>query len=76
MADEKPDMGNLQIDLENAIERHRAAAQRTSFARNEECDALNALNAAQKAFDAGVEAMHKAAHYDSDWGRTKARSDA
>ena len=73
MSDEKPDMAKLQKDLDMATERHREAALRERDACRAECDARNKLNAAQKAFDAGVEALRKAAPQSSDWKQADRR---
>jgi len=71
MAD-KPDMAALQNDLDRAIEVKRNADTVERAARNRVTDALNSLNAAQKAFDGGVDAIRaEAAKAGGDW-RTKA----
>jgi hypothetical protein len=67
MTDQKPDMAKLQKDLDEATERHHEAARRERDACRAECAARDKLNAAQKAFDAGVEALRKAAPQSSDW---------
>lgn len=42
-------------------------AAEVDSARRRDCDATNALNAAQKAFDEAVAAIHKQAPRDSNW---------
>ncbi len=63
-------IGELHTDLEQAGKSYESARQRASMARNEEADARNKLNQAQKAFDAAVAEMKKQAPCDSDWKRT------
>jgi hypothetical protein len=56
MAD-KPDMAALQKALDEATEAKSKADREESYARLRTTDATNALNNAQKAFDAGVRAI-------------------
>lgn len=46
---------------------YEEAKQLADVARKRECDALNALNAAQKAFDEVVQHMRDNAPWESDW---------
>lgn len=57
MGETKPDMGALQKALDVAIEEKRQADNEERNARHRATDALNRLNEAQRAFDAGVEAI-------------------
>lgn len=69
MAD-KPDMAALQKALDEAIEAKRVADQKKAFASGVATDALNALNDAQKAFDAGVQSIRAdARRAGGDWSR-------
>ncbi len=55
--------------LKECHTRYKLASEETSRVRSEECSALNAVNAAQKQFDAIVAEMKKQAPRDSDWKR-------
>jgi hypothetical protein len=55
--------------LRAADDAYREAAGIAAIARNKETDALNALNAAQAAFDKAVESMRRSAARGSDWNR-------
>lgn len=55
--------------VEVARRRFEDAEAAESIARSEKTSALNALNAAQKAFDAALEVFKKAAPRESDWSR-------
>lgn len=70
---EKPDMAELARALDDAAEHYRTMEARASHARSEATDALNELNRAQKAFDAGVAAHRAAAPMGSDWARSRIR---
>jgi hypothetical protein len=63
------------VDLAEAVEEARfaydEAKRQASYARNDECGALNRLNAAQKAFDAAVEELRQKSPRDSDWRRDR-----
>lgn len=68
---DKPDMAALQKDLDAAIDRKREADKDESAARNRASTAGNALNAAQRAFDAGVTAIRvEASKVGGDWRET------
>jgi len=62
------DIAKLKQDLDAAVEAHADAVTAESIARNRETDARNRLNNAQKAFDAAVDEIRKAAPRLSDWG--------
>jgi hypothetical protein len=66
---EQRSLAELEAELKDAIKAHFYAAQQSALARNEECSALNRLNAAQKAIDAAVDSHRTSAHSDSDWSR-------
>lgn len=53
--------------VEAAKKRLIDAEQTTSFARNAECEALNAMNAATREFDALVKELRESAPRGSDW---------
>jgi hypothetical protein len=55
--------------LRAAENAYREAAGIAAIARNKETDALNALNAAQAAFDKAAESMRRSAPRSSDWNR-------
>ena len=61
----------LEADLHAAEEDYENFRQQASFARNRECDAMNKLNAAQKALAARFETLRKKALRDSDWARER-----
>lgn len=73
MADEHVDVEErlrvLGERVETARSRFNDAQQRTSIARRDETEALNELNAAQKAFDAFVQQWQKGMPGDSEWQR-------
>lgn len=56
-------------ELEVALSGYDSARGEAARHRNLETDALNRLNAAQKAFDAAVAALRKTAPLGSDWQR-------
>ena len=62
--------------LEGALDRHRARLADLQAARSAETQALNALNEAQKAFDAATEAVRESATDGSDWKRRKMHREA
>lgn len=62
-------ISDLHTELQGALDAHASAQQRASMARSEETDALNRLNAAQKAFDAAIADLKKQAPRESDWKR-------
>lgn len=62
---------DLHNDIVHAAQAHQSAQQRASIARNEETDALNRLNQAQKAFDAAIAELKKQAPRDSEWKRER-----
>lgn len=68
-------LAELESKLNAARERHQAALQEESRARSAATDALNALNEAQKTFDAKVAELRKSAHVSSDWGRSRQRGE-
>lgn len=59
----------LACDVTDAQKAHEQAAHATQLARHRECNALNALNQAQRAFDQAVGQWKKTAPRDSDWKR-------
>ena len=68
----KVDLQAAQRVLDTATYEYDAAAAVTEIARRDETAALNRLNAAQKAFDAALAEIRKAAPARSDWQqRTK-----
>lgn len=64
-------ISELHQAVVSATEAHQSAQSRASIARNEETDARNRLNEAQKAFDAAVAEMRKQAPRDSEWKRER-----
>jgi hypothetical protein len=59
----------LVSDLADAAKAREEAERAESLARSVSTDALNRLNAAQRAFDAAVAEMKKKAPRDSNWQR-------
>jgi hypothetical protein len=62
-----PTLADLEKSLVTTTERYRSAENRAATARREETDALNSMNAAQKALDARLAEMRKTAPRGSDW---------
>lgn len=62
---------SLACDIAEATKAYKEAEQTTNRARSHEVNALNVLNAAQKAFDAAVVEWKKAAPRDSGWAPTR-----
>lgn len=59
-------------NLSTALACHKSVALRLDNARSDENEALKALNAAQRAFDASVSALRESsAPWSSDWHRAK-----
>ena len=63
------ELAKLNAELHEATTEACDLEQKESAARSASIAARNRLNAAQKAFDAYVEKMRKAAPRDSDWAR-------
>lgn len=66
--DDKTSIEQVATELREARNNYERASSHASMARNAECDALNRLNRAQKAFDQAVAEMKKGHPSDSDWG--------
>lgn len=65
---------NALIGAAQEAERWYLAKKReTQVARNAEVDALNGLNATQKAVDDAMLKFRKESTHESDWGRQKLR---
>ena len=60
--------------LQNARAEYDKVHDESEAARSRETTALNALNAAQRAFDEAVAATKKNAPWNSDWHNQHARS--
>lgn len=58
---------DLLVEVRAASDAYEAAKQREQFARNECTDALNKLNATQRAVDAALENQRIIAPRGSDW---------
>lgn len=69
--DTRPNMEQLLTELGKAEEAFRAARQRAESAALDEATALNWLNDAQKAFDAGVADLRKSAPGGTGWTRCR-----
>lgn len=65
----KKPISELVTELENATEHHRTKKKEADAAAIVACDALSALNNAQKRLDEAIEDLKKNAHYESDWKR-------
>ena len=63
-------LADLVAELEAATDRHAAAERAESAARSQMCEAMNRLNAAQKALDAHMRKLKEKAPWNSDWKRT------
>lgn len=66
---EKTKLADLELLLEQATDRFKAAEKAESIARSAACDAKNQLNAAQREFDKYVDGMRSQAPSDTDWKR-------
>ena len=66
-------LADLACDVAKATTALADAERETSFARSRETSARNDLNAAQRAFDAAVAEVRKAAPRDSDWARCQSK---
>ena len=64
---DKPSLADLEKALNAATEHFRSTSARAAAVRREETDATNRMNDAQKAFDARIDEMRKAAPQGSDW---------
>lgn len=62
-------MLELLRDLEVKAEAFKNAQNTASYARMEETEALNKLNAAQRAFDEAVAELKKDSDPKTDWGK-------
>lgn len=67
MSDEAKTIEELAVELREAREAYDRTHRCYEVARSAETSALNTLNAAQKAFDAGVERVREGAPWNSDW---------
>ena len=65
------DLTELLAELNSAKLAHISAKKEISHARNNECSAINRLNAAQKAIDEWYAKQKAEADGDSDWARSK-----
>jgi len=63
-------LGSLEERLTEAAKALQEAESRESMARSDTTDCRNALNTIQKAFDARVAELKKAAPRDTDWSRS------
>jgi hypothetical protein len=66
-----PDLATLQAALEVAKNDHQKLAMEATAARSREIDALNRLNAAQRALDEAIIDIRKSSPNDSEWGRLR-----
>jgi hypothetical protein len=62
-------ISDLIVELENATEVHKDLRRKADVASMQACDALNAVNTAQKRLDAALEKLKQEAHRDTDWKR-------
>ncbi|WP_217577363.1 hypothetical protein [Mesorhizobium sp. GbtcB19] len=67
-------LAEAEKDLLAAKTAYEEAERKASWARSAETDALNGLNAAQKAFDAVLAEVRKSMPGASDWRATAGRS--
>lgn len=70
-------LGELHIALTEAMEIHSEAESQESAARSKLTDAVNRLNAAQKALDKAMEELRGKAPWNTDWWgkRNRAKPD-
>lgn len=72
-------IGEAEKRLADARLRYESAHAKYEEARKDETNAMNGLNAAEREFDAAVEALKQSAPWNSDWhtarNRTKAAGD-
>jgi hypothetical protein len=62
-------MQHLINELKEAQNALETAEKRTAIARNEQCNALNRVNNAQKAIDAAILELRKGSPRQSEWKR-------
>lgn len=74
MAEEPVSITELHAKLLKSQQDYEQRKKEAAFASREETIALNALNAAQKAFDAVVDKLKQSAPRDSDWKRNQSRT--
>ena len=65
--DAQTSFASLACDIRDAMAAYEVAAAETCKARSRETDALNELNAAQKAFDSAAAKFRKLAPHSSAW---------
>ncbi len=66
-----PTLNDLAAEVQRCVGALKACEAETIRARKSETDACNALNRAQAAFDAAVDALRKGAPSDSGWGANR-----
>lgn len=67
-------LAEAEKDLLAAKTAYEEAERKSSYARSAETDALNRLNACQKAFDAVLAEVRKSMPRSSDWRATSGRA--
>lgn len=70
------DIGDLQRQLAAAMEAHGEASQEESAARSRLTDAINRVNAIQKALDEAMEKLRGKAPWNTDWHSKRNQSRA
>jgi ABC-type transporter Mla subunit MlaD len=73
MSDTPTDIAQLVDDLQSASKAFREAAQRTSYAKNDENTALNEVNRLQKLLDGAIEAVRNEAPNATNWKENQRR---